>query len=103
MMFEKGGTCCPTCGMRQAHVHRGWLQFNATGKVLFTQVNCERCGWRSLIIRLNKDVPSEVYKELDEAVRKVFEKRRERDDIWKMVYASGSDRLGAKDCEKRRY
>lgn len=82
-IFEKlGGTCCPTCGTRQAHVHFGWLKLSkdAAGKivpeVLFTQVNCEKCKDVSMIIRFKKEQPEEVYKELDAAITKVFEKRQ---------------------------
>jgi len=72
-MFEKGGTCCPTCGTRQPHTHLGWLK---PKEVLFTQVSCEKCGNTSLIIRFIKEQSSDTYHELDEAIRKIFEKRR---------------------------
>jgi len=64
------GTCCPTCGKRQAHIHLGWLKLV---EVLFTQVSCKSCGHTSLIVRFVKEQPDEVYKRLDSAIRKVFE------------------------------
>ena len=69
-MFEGYGTCCPSCGKRQAHRHLGWLKI---GEVLFTQVNCEHCEIVSLIVRFTTKQPDAIY-EVDKAIRKVFEK-----------------------------
>jgi len=74
-MFEKGGTCCPTCGTRQAHIHPGWLkleklQNRIEGRVLFTQVNCKECGWISLIVRFNQEM--EEIRKVERAVREAF-------------------------------
>jgi len=70
-VFRKGGTCCPTCGTRQAHTHLGWLRL---GEVLFTQLNCKKCGHTSLIVRFVKEQNKAVYQGLDEAIRGVFER-----------------------------
>lgn len=48
LMFDKGGTCCPSCGKRQAHIHIGWLEL---GRILVTRVDCSSCDHSSLIIR----------------------------------------------------
>lgn len=73
-MFEKRGTCCPTCGIRLAHTHLGWLKLDGlVGKVLLTQVNCKKCGWLSLIVRFNKKVSDEIYQTVVKAIKGVFE------------------------------
>ena len=87
MSEEKLGTCCPECGKRQPHIHLGWLRlhipedlkdtFNkqgvTRGGVLFTQVICESCGVNSIIIRFMPEESRDILKELEEAIRKVFD------------------------------
>lgn len=52
LMMPKLGTCCPSCGHRQGHLHVGWKEI---GKILITRVNCEKCGHNSIIIRYADD------------------------------------------------
>jgi len=69
LMMPGLGTCCPSCGHRQAHTHVGWQKLafgevkkirgknikTLVGKILITQVNCEKCGHNSIIIRYTDD------------------------------------------------
>ena len=74
-MFEGYGTCCPSCGTRQAHRHLGWLKLR---EVLLTQVNCKKCGHISIIVRFVKNQNDVLYKELNDAIWEVFLKKGAR-------------------------
>lgn len=74
---KHGGTYCPECGVNQPHVHLGWLELPkgvrwSGGKgVLFTQVNCKRCGISSIIVSY-KDIDRYKLSALERAIRGVF-------------------------------
>ena len=77
---------CPTCGKDQGHIHLGWLSLDApitfkdcftekgipkTG-ILFTEIVCEYCSVKSVIVRYMPEQTMIKLKELEEVIRSVF-------------------------------